>query len=48
MDLTSENIKQATQVPELREEVTRERENYKYIKLTGISNVINSFTNTLN
>ena len=46
MDSTPENIKQATQVPELREEVTRERENYKYVKLTGISNVINSLYST--
>jgi hypothetical protein len=44
MDSTSENIKQATQVSELRKEIAKE--NYKYVKLTGISNIINSLHST--
>jgi hypothetical protein len=44
MDSTSENIKQATQVSELRKEIVKE--NYKYVKLTGISNIINSLHST--
>ncbi len=44
MDSTPENIKQATQVSELRKEIAKE--NYKYVKLTGISNVINYLHST--
>ena len=44
MDLTPENIKQTTQASELRKDVAKE--NYKYVKLTGISNVINSLHST--
>jgi len=44
MDSTSENIEQATQVSELRKEI--DKKNYKYVKLTGISNVINSLQST--
>jgi len=44
MDINSENIKQTTQVSELRKEIAKE--NYKYVKLTGISNVINSLSGT--
>jgi hypothetical protein len=44
MDSTSENTKQATQVSESRKEIIRE--NYKYVKLTGISNIINSLHST--
>ena len=44
MDSTSENIKQTTQASELRKDVAKE--NYKYVKLTGISNVINSLCGT--
>ena len=41
---TSEDIKQANQVSELKGEIAKE--NYKYVKLTGISNVINSLHST--
>ena len=44
MDLTFENIKQTTQASELRKDVAKE--NYKYVRLTGISNVINSLYGT--
>ena len=44
MDSTSKNIKQTTQASELRKDVAKE--NYKYVKLTGISNVINSLYGT--
>ena len=44
MDLTFENIKQTTQASELRKDVAKE--NYKYVKLTGISNIINSLHST--
>ncbi len=37
MDLTSENIKQATQVPELREEVTREEITLARIRSISVS-----------
>jgi len=46
MDSTPENIKQTTQVSESREEIARERENYKYVKLIGMSNIINSLRST--
>jgi hypothetical protein len=44
MDSISEKIEQATQVSESRKEAVRQ--NYKYVKLTRISNIINSLHST--